>query len=136
MKMYEILMVVLFSNFVMFLFGGIFSFYNIFKIHTTFASPASVGGLALVGTIIGVASAAIIINYIGSSRSGQYAAIVTIGGAYWGTYGATTSVFMGLLLQIPDGFGFILWLVISVGIGYVFVSGITQMITGGWRGYK
>jgi len=137
MKMYEVLMVTLFVNFVMFLFGGIFTYSGIPVMHAAFQNPATfsltigvVGLLSALGTVA-------VINFIGIQASAQGVIFtMVIGAVYWSAYGSTSMVFSNLLGQIPGGFGAIIWAIISIAVIYIFISGITQMVTGGWRGYK
>jgi len=86
-----------------------------------------------------VASQALIGFFSGREASSNRFVYVAIGTTYWGTFYATASIIDSIIAPLSGyspAIRFMAFTLFIIMAGYVFVSGIAQMVTGGWKSYK
>jgi len=135
MKAYETMAWLVIFNLVVSIFGGLGII--VFKLSTASISTLIIS--VSMGTILGwMATSAIIGYFTRSSRPAtSYWAYYLFGSIFWGTYASSLIVIDSLVSTIAT-FGLTLGIysIFTAIMGYVFVSTIIQMTTGGWRSYQ
>lgn len=143
MKAYEILMFLLLFNLVMWGFGAL----GIFNLEYGYITPPDndESGLGLLATIAGVTIEALIISltsyaiigYITKARPSPANAIYGLfSGLFWTSYLNAIIVFKNMAKSLPTGVTLVPLAIFTAIVGYVFIIGLSQMVTGGWKSYK
>jgi len=96
-------------------------------------------GLSYLAVLLGaeavsLASAAVIGGFFHVQNSAQGLAYVGFSTAFWVTYGYSLDVFVNILKDLEGAF--VIYLIFTAIVGYIFLAGLYQMVTGGWKSYE
>ena len=165
MKAADILMYLLVFNLVLWLLGGIgFNLYNIGKYHSSIDTSAinqsqnftstqdvtsraeqflvDIAGVGIAGAVGAIVGAAIIGYLLKAQTSSQGIVYGFFSGVFWYSFLKTTQVFASIFgtFAVAPGIKITLFMTvffIFLGISaWVFLFGLMQMVTGGWRFFK
>ena len=165
MKAADILMWLLVFNLVLWLLGGIgFNLYNLGQYHSSIDTTAlnssepftsskdvtsraeqfivDVAGVGIAGIVGAVVGAAIIGYLLQAKTSSQGIVYGFFTGVFWYSYLKTVQVFFSIFRAVEIDTGVKLTLFMTIffiftGISaWVFIYGLMQMVTGGWRFFK
>ena len=165
MKAADILMYLLVFNLVLWLFGGIgFNLYNLGQYKPSIDTSAlnqsdsftstndvtsraeqfiiDIAGVGIAGAVGAVVGAAIIGYLLQAKTSSQGIIYGFFTGVFWYSYLKTVQVFFSIfrVIEIDTGVKITLFMTIFfifTGISaWVFLYGLMQMVTGGWRFFK
>jgi len=130
-KAYEIVMIMFTFNLVV----GLFQLMGLSPGDYNPYSPDSLFMMGIFGTI-GLLGGAAILSYIPTMSKPNERGIIygLFSGAFWALYGYNLQLFNSIGKGVPM-FGAIL-AVFTALILIVYVMGVAQMATGGWRSYK
>jgi hypothetical protein len=165
MKAADILMYLLVFNLVLWLLGGIgFNLYNLGKYKTSIDTDAlyqsqnfsstsdvtsraeqfliDIAGVGIAGAVGAIVGAAIIGYLLKAQTSSQGIVYGFFSGVFWFSFLKTTQVFASIFSSFEIAVGIKITLFMTVffifmGVSaWVFLFGIMQMVTGGWRYFK
>ena len=133
MKAYEILMIMLIFNVVIWLFSNVGLVTNLEGINPEGGGGISLFDIGFLSFLALMAGAAGISMILGSDKSLHTILYTTFGIAIWGTYLKTLTVFQSLTKMLPYNIGILSVFTFLVVI--VFIIGFAQMATGSWKQY-
>jgi len=152
MKMYDIMMYLFIFNMFFWLISSGLSLYNIgftteseFNLTSESNNPTEIGWgiidtfgmFGAFGTISLVIAAIVAGAVIGSflpipsSQSIVYGLFIVF---FWNSTLKTFTVFINMLQDYPGGM--FLFVIFAMIVGVIFVTGLFQMVTGGWKSFK
>lgn len=137
MKAFDIMMYMIIFNLVVIVFGTLGLFGQMALEASYFAR---VTAYAMIGTAVGALATAAVIGYVTKSAktSATHWAYGAFGVTFWASYLSAIAVVDSLRTQVA-GFGAsMLWVygIFTVVVAYLFITGLIQMTTGGWKSYK
>ena len=92
-----------------------------------------IGGTTLAVAVGSIVSGAIIGSILKVEKASQAFVYGAITSVFWITYLQSVGVFWNISSSVPGGI--IILILITAVIAYVFLVGLFQMVTGGWKSY-
>ena len=90
-------------------------------------------GQTIFMAVTAILAGAVIGSFFNIQRASQAYVYGAITSVFWTTYGSTFSVFYTISSSVPGGI--IILILFTAIIAYVFLVGLFQMVTGGWKSY-
>jgi len=101
--------------------------------HGLLASVAGISIILVVGSLVSGAIIGSIIRVEKASQAYVYGAFTAV---FWFSYTQAINVFWNITSVLTHSFGALVVVIIFTAvIGYIFLVGLFQMVTGGWKSY-